>query len=210
MGKALLAREYISILIKKSYQDSKSWDISSLKSQLSENVSIAFLNAHAVNTAYNNQDFAKFLSKTTFLLRDGIGAKIAFKLWGYSATENLNGTDLIPKILAQLNGAKIAIFGASLESITACKNKLEKNGITNVVVLEHGFCSIDRYIELSEAFNPDIIILCMGMPKQEIVASSLMNRLERKLVICGGGWADFYSDTKKRAPLWVSDLLPIN
>ena len=66
---------------------------------------IFFLNAHCFNIAQKNRDYFKAINQAELLLNDGIGVKIASWFSGISFPENLNGTDLIPRIL-QLSSKK--------------------------------------------------------------------------------------------------------
>lgn len=193
-------------LLNKTSTDSKSWLVNATCDGQDTKM-LAFLNAHALNTAAAHQAFANALLKSNFLLRDGIGVKIAMGLFGLEPGPNLNGTDLIPQVIRKNKGRSIAIFGASLEALTAVKSRLEQEeGIQTIVSLEHGFHDFPVYLQICEEKKPDIVILCMGMPKQEVLAAELVRNHVAKLVICGGGWADFYSGTKKRAPVWVRKL----
>lgn len=194
-------------VLDKTYSDSVVWSLEQLDLDAQDGtVCLSFLNAHAVTMAYQRQDFHDALKSSAWLLRDGIGVKIALRALGYGPTDNLNGTDLIPQILDRYKDRTVAIFGASMEALSSCRDKLAARGITRVIALEHGFHDPDYYIERCKALRPDILVLCMGMPKQELIAERLSADGSCKLLICGGGWADFFSETKKRAPLWVRKL----
>ncbi|MDD3019918.1 MAG: WecB/TagA/CpsF family glycosyltransferase [Alphaproteobacteria bacterium] len=196
----------VCLLLEKTFTDSKKWSLESLALSDKQAICVAFLNAHAVTLSYSREEIFTPLMSSDFLLRDGIGVKLALKLFGYADTENLNGTDLIPKILNQFSGKEISIWGASDVALTECKRKLAENHINNIVSLEHGFHDPEHYVRMAEERNPEIVVLCMGMPKQEKLAKILQERNLCRLVICGGGWADFYSENKKRAPLWVRKI----
>lgn len=192
-------------ILEKTSSDSLAWNIQKI-TQGDKAKSIAFLNAHGLNTAYHQSEFSNFLRGCDYLLRDGVGIKWALQFLGFPAGKNLNGTDLIPKILQQNAEKKIAIFGASMEALEGTRDKLNANGIKNIVALEHGFHEFSAYLDACDRTKPDIVILCMGMPKQELLAAELVEKQKTRLVVCGGGWADFYSGYKKRAPLWVQKL----
>lgn len=191
-------------LLKKTEQESTLWDIDNIP--YDKGFILSFLNAHAINMAFKNQDFFDALMQSRFLLRDGIGVKIAMKLFRLNAGDNLNGTDLISKIIPRMSDKKIAIYGASSEALEATHKRLNSEGITNIIDLQHGFHDFKYYIDMAQQKNPDVIILCMGMPKQELLAVQLYQSYPDKIIICGGGWADFYSGTKKRAPVFIRKL----
>src|SRR5262245_57409563 len=60
---------------------------------------LSFLNAHAVNLAVRDQQFYASLTESDVLLRDGVGVKIGCELLGRCPGPNLNGTDLIPRLI---------------------------------------------------------------------------------------------------------------
>ncbi len=192
-------------LLEKTVQDSRNWNIPG-NPAADKPVTLSFLNQHGVNTAVRNNEFYRFLMGSDYLLRDGIGVKLALKLFRLGHVENLNGTDLISILVHHYSGRKIAIFGASAETINACRHRLEKEGVTNIVVMEHGFHEDNFYLRLCENVRPEIVILCMGMPRQEILAGKLEKMKLAGLIVCGGGWADFYSGIKVRAPEWMRKL----
>ncbi|MDY0029071.1 MAG: WecB/TagA/CpsF family glycosyltransferase [Pseudobdellovibrionaceae bacterium] len=196
----------VARLLEKTHADSKRWNLGTIESSNEQTICISFLNAHATTFVYENPDFYESLSGADYVLRDGIGVKIALKLFGYDDTENLNGTDLIPKLVNKWKDRSIAIFGANDEALAECKNRLEQQGISSVMSMAHGFHEPDYYLNLIETQKPEVVILCMGMPKQELLAMTIKNRNLCPVVICGGGWADFYSGIKKRAPEWVRKL----
>lgn len=203
---SLSALGRVSRILDKACQNSLDWSLEQVVLSPDACRSLSFLNAHAVNMVYENEAFYGFLAQSSHLLRDGIGVKIAMKLFGKVETENLNGTDLIPVILDKYKDRSLAIFGASREALNACQAKLAEQGVCNIVCTEHGFLEEQAYLELCRVHMPDIIVLCMGMPKQELLAQKIQDQNLCRLVICGGGWADFYSGIKVRAPLWIRRL----
>jgi len=200
------ACQQVARLLEKTYTDSRDWNLYTMQLNPSQTQCIAFLNAHAVTYVYDNPKFFESLKGADYVLRDGIGVRIALKFFGYQDTENLNGTDLIPKIIEKWKDKRIAIYGASDQALVACKTKLEKNGVHAVVSMAHGFHEPEIYIDMIKNEKPDLVILCMGMPKQEFLALEIRKENLCPIVVCGGGWADFYSETKQRAPEWVRKL----
>lgn len=196
--------EIISVeaLLDKTTRDSQLWNMDAFLAEERPRT-LSFLNAHAVTTSRRNPVFAKFLYESDMLLRDGIGVKMALALFGYGKTENLNGTDLITLLLYRMHAKNIALFGSSDETLAHCRDKLNIHCLHNVFLYEHGFHDDEFYIQKSKEFQTDAILLCMGMPRQEIVAQKLKDSGYEGLIICGGGWADFYSGVKPRAPLWM-------
>lgn len=183
----------------KTEQDSLGWDITHARIT-DQTKRILFLNAHGVNMTTRSGNFLKELLAADHLLRDGIGLEIGFKCLGLQETKNLNGTDLIPKILEADREKKIAVWGSSDDALEKLKTRLKSEDYHNLISLEHGFHDDEFYINKYNETKPDILVLCMGMPRQELLSSKLAELDHPCLIICGGGWADFYSGHKKRAP----------
>jgi exopolysaccharide biosynthesis WecB/TagA/CpsF family protein len=161
---------------------------------------IAFANAHAFNMSRKNSFFFDNLINSSFLLRDGIGVKIYFRMLGLDPGYNLNGTDFIPELLAKISVQKsVAIFGTEVEVIDAAIDKVQSLGCT-VVATAHGFHPLEFYLDMIKDCKVDIYILAMGMPKQEALASMLYERIDHGSIVCGGAIIDFIAGKVKRAP----------
>lgn len=192
----------VTNLLEKTARDSKAWDLPKLLTRSDAQV-LSFLNAHAVTTSSRQTDFGVHLMESDWLLRDGIGIKMGLRIFGLGKTENLNGTDLITTILDQTRDRDLVIYGSSDETMARTRKKLQAAGHTNLVETAHGFHDDSVYVDRVVELKPQVVLLCMGMPRQEILAGKLRNAGFEGLAICGGGWADFYSLVKPRAPLWM-------
>lgn len=189
-------------VIRKTEQDSLDWDMDTLKLEAGCQ-RLLFLNAHAINTAASNPEFRRSLLESDYLLRDGIGLEMALRFLDLRKTENLNGTDLIPKILDRFRMRKIAVWGSSEEALEKLRQRLESEGYTDLTAMQHGFHDDAFYINEYQKTRPEILVLCMGMPRQEILARKLRDTGHGCLIICGGGWANFHSGHIKRAPAFL-------
>lgn len=166
-------------------------------------LSLAFANAHAFNLGHANPHFGSALLSSDLVLRDGIGVKWLFQLLGRDAGFNLNGTDLIPKLLPALfRGQRLAVYGSREQELIVATQKLSVQGL-EVVDSCHGFCSEHEYLERIANCRPDVVLLAMGMPKQECIAEALSKRFDGVSVINGGAIVDFMAGKVSRAPLWI-------
>ncbi|MDD5272342.1 MAG: glycosyltransferase, partial [Methylovulum sp.] len=59
---------------------------------------VAFVNPACLNIAYNHAEYRQVLQNATRVLPDGIGIKIACRLLGQQLRENVNGTDMFPRL----------------------------------------------------------------------------------------------------------------
>lgn len=166
---------------------------------------ISFANAHAVNIALENTDFLSDLVNSDILFRDGSGLSLLLQIIGTPPGINMNGTDLIPKIISRLNTKSYAIYGTQEPWLSKSIEKLSSQ--IRIIDSLDGFKSDDVYLSQASASKPDIIILAMGMPKQERVALLLKHKLHHPcLIINGGAILDFLSERFPRAPAWMRKI----
>ncbi len=164
---------------------------------------LSFVNAHGFNLAAADPAFRRHLLSSDHLLRDGVGMKIGMSLHGLAPGPNLNGTDFIPQILAAAAGRKVAVFGTKDPWLADGAAAISRQGC-NVVAKLDGFQDVAAYVEAAKAAQPEIILLAMGMPKQEAVAYALRAALDHPcLIINGGAIVDFMAGRVQRAPALV-------
>ncbi len=163
-------------------------------------VRIAFINAHGFNLCYTDPDFRNDILQCDYIFRDGAGMSILYKLLGRDAGLNLNGTDLIPRIISLYEGFEAALMGTK-------SPYLEKAGeqvVTKDVIVSHlmdGFKDDANYIAALTERPCPLVILGMGMPKQERVARQIVLASNKPaLIVCGGAILDFMGGKVTRAP----------
>ncbi len=164
---------------------------------------VSFFNQHAFNLAYSDAEFRAILQDADFLLRDGVGVELALTLLGVRVGKNMNGTDLIPRILVASKGKSVAIIGTQEPWLGKAVLALREAGVSITVAVD-GFQREETYMSAVAFHDPDIIILGMGMPRQEKLAATLAKVPGRpRLIVNGGAILDFYAERFKRAPQWV-------
>jgi exopolysaccharide biosynthesis WecB/TagA/CpsF family protein len=166
---------------------------------------LAFVNAHAMNSVAVSKKFFDALMAADIVLRDGIGMAILLRLLNQSPGLNLNGTDLIPKILRLYAGRSIALFGTQDPYLRSAREKvMNQLAPGSRVVTTHGFLDTADYLKLAATHRPELIVLGMGMPKQEEVACTLRAAVGYPcLIVCGGAIIDFMGGKTSRAPGWI-------
>ena len=162
---------------------------------------LAFANAHAFNLAWENPQFAHDLLASELVLRDGKGVEILLRRKGIAPGANLNGTDLIPEILRHHSDARLAVFGTREPWLGDARDRLNHGG-ARIVSAVDGFQGDQTYVDICNKQRPEIVLLAMGMPRQERVAQRLMQEcIQRpRLIICGGAIVDFIAGRHSRAP----------
>ena len=169
-------------------------------------MTVNFVNAHCVNMARSKPSYRRLLKESDVLLPDGIGIEIAAKWSGCEKPENLNGTDLFPRICerAAIDGAGLFFLGglpgvSDAAAAWACANwpSLRISGT------QHGFFDPAEEEALVERINRSgaaILFVGLGVPLQEEWIARNRHRLEVPVVLGVGGLFDYYSGRIARAP----------
>jgi exopolysaccharide biosynthesis WecB/TagA/CpsF family protein len=161
---------------------------------------LGFVNAQAVNLAWQDVAFRQNLAEADILLRDGIGMKVGLRMLGRECGLNMNGTDLIPLLMKEMAPCRAAFFGSALTYAIDAALNAERWGIEPAAV-RGGFEADTVYVNEAMRTKPELIILGMGMPKQERVALMIRDAMTRPCVIvAGGAIIDFMSGRFPRAP----------
>lgn len=163
-----------------------------------------FCNAHTVNVALHIPALHIALAKMV-LFNDGIGMDVASRiLYGRRFHENVNGTDLMPALLASfrertgvfLLGSRPDIVEQAAINISDCY----ENAI--IVGSHHGYFKEedgDAIVALIREKEPDLVIVGMGQPRQELWSVRNMVRVGVPIV-CVGAYLDFAAGRFPRAP----------
>lgn len=172
---------------------------------------VAFLNAHSANTASDDPDFADILN-SFLVLPDGIGVDIAAKmLYGHPFADNLNGTDFVPAFLASIRTPlTVGIVGAIRENGERATADLNESMPQHqFVYVNDGFLSAEEepaVLEKIRALRPDILLVAMGVPRQEKWIEKNLDRDTCTMPIAVGALLDFLSGAVPRAPMAVRRL----
>src|SRR4029078_3334818 len=61
-------------------------------------------------------------------------------------------------------------------------------------------------LQLVANANPDLLVVGLGVPKQEIFLHTYQQQLSAKAAIAGGATIDFLAGEQSRAPRWVQRI----
>ena len=165
---------------------------------------LSFVNAHAHNLAAKDERFRGDLLASDCILRDGIGMQLLYQLLGKAPGLNMHGTDFIPLLLERFAGRPVALLGTQQPWLGLTAEKVARRSPLAAVV--DGFQAPEAYLEALEEKPADLVVLGMGMPKQERVAQLLKAGLGSRpcLIANGGAILDFLGGKVTRAPAWMS------
>ncbi len=171
---------------------------------------VSFVNVNTIIKAREHKRFFDAIMHSHRVYRDGVGVEILMRKADMEPGLNVNGTDFIPRLIDMApRDRKLALLGTTRERVAATARKLENMGFTHIVQCD-GFRSEDHYVDLLAKERPSLVILGMGMPKQELLAERLLRdpsfARTDMTVINGGAIIDFMSDEIPRAPGWMRKL----
>lgn len=179
--------------------------------ELGRRVEVAFLNTHASNLAAAYPDFADALERA-LVLNDGIGVDLASKrLHGAPFPENLNGTDFVPRLLAELQEPRrIFLLGGQPGVAEAAAQAVARLAPQHRVVgVHHGFFAADEAAEVAARVaevEAEIVLVAMGNPRQELFVARHGAATGALLLLSVGALLDFMSGRVDRAPRWMQRL----
>ncbi len=165
-----------------------------------------FANAHTMNLAWTDESFRDVLGRADVVLNDGIGLDLYGKLAGRRFDENLNGTDLLPRLFAAADAAsplRVFLYGAAPgRAEKAAKNIEARFPNVRVVGVTHGYERTSVVEDINEACA-DVVLVGMGNPVQERWIDENKYLLDVGVVVGVGALIDFLSGEVSRAPAWI-------
>lgn len=185
-------------------------DVCTARIRGNEKVNLFFLNDYGFNIAQKDKEYRDILNGADYLLNDGIGIKLGAKIWGIHVGENLNGTDLIPLFLrrCEAEGWSVYLLGSSEENVGEAVRRI-KNTYHQLAIAggHHGFFrSDDEMVREINRSGADALLVGMGMPLQEKFIGRHERDLTPRVRIAVGGYIDFVSGKKPRAPRIMREL----
>lgn len=143
----------------------------------------------------------------TLYIIDGFPVQLMLQLrYPSRKIERWPGPDFASYVLSNLPaGTKVALIGGREPVNRRAVNKLKTHNL-NVQgffdkVEDNQIGPLDSHWDRKFAnFNPDIFIVCLGQPKQEIFASRLRAIYPQIPILCVGAFVDFLAEEQARAP----------
>lgn len=172
---------------------------------------VSFLNAHTANLAASDPDFADAL-RSFLVLPDGVGVDLAARiLYGAPFAANLNGTDFVPAFLqAQGMPMTVGLIGAKGRNVERAVERFASMCPQHrFILINDGFFSAadePRVLERIRLIRPDVLLVAMGVPRQELWISRNIDERHCTLPIAVGALFDFMSGAVPRAPALVRTL----
>lgn len=173
---------------------------------------VAFVNPDCVNIAFRDADYRRCLGACDWVCADGIGMKIAGSMLGYPICQNINGTDLFPRLCRQLaaTGQSVYLLGGrdGVAAATARWATVHAPGL-KIAGSAHGYFTDEQepaLIAAIRASGADMLLVALGAPRQEKWLETHCAASGAVVGMGVGGLFDYYSGSMPRAPQWMREI----
>ncbi|MEE9368090.1 MAG: WecB/TagA/CpsF family glycosyltransferase [Pontiella sp.] len=197
-------------------------DLNSLLGFVSESVTapinspaiMASGNVHSFNMAQKLPWYKEFLNHADIIRLDGAGVAWAVRILGYKPPQRSTWADFGWPLLEMCaeKGFKVFFFGCAPGiAEQARKECVTRYNTLQIVGTEHGFINWGdpvsednrQLIERINSSKADILIIGLGMPRQEQWILDHRDDLQVKIIMTGGAVFNYLAGTEKRAPQWM-------
>lgn len=171
-----------------------------------ENHSIYTPNAEIMMDGITNKTLNHVLNSADMLVADGAGVVLASKILGREVVEKVSGVDLAKNLLASSSQKPIKFFlfgGSPGIAEKAHANIICDYPAAQVVGTRNGYFTADDNEEIINEINEsgaEVLVVCLGAPKQEIWIHENKNKLKVKACLGVGGTLDILAGNVKLAP----------
>ncbi len=166
-----------------------------------------YINAYCVNVSFSDEEYRAILNKADLVYAGGQAIVWAAEFLDCPIPERNNILDFFDRLVKRLIDEKITVYllGNTKEVVKKTETALKNKGV-NVVGSRDGFFSEDQNQDVVNEINklkPDLVMVGMGVPKQEKWIDRYSADLDVGLCWAVGAAFDWLCGYRKRAPLWM-------
>jgi N-acetylglucosaminyldiphosphoundecaprenol N-acetyl-beta-D-mannosaminyltransferase len=164
--------------------------------------------------AHADSEFRDALERSSAIVADGVGCKLAAALAGVPVGPRITGSDYFVAVMAALDrtGGSAFFFGSRDDVLTKLAARVMHHfPRVAIATLSPPFGQWsgkqnDQMIETICQFKPDVLWVGMTAPKQEKWVAANAARLQVPVIGSIGAVFDYYAGVTKRAPQWICDI----
>ena len=161
-------------------------------------------NPEFILASERDSEFRNVLNGADLVLADGIGVVYSAKILGTPLKEKTPGIDFAAGVIERLShkGGSVFLFGAKPGVAELAAQNLSRRFPGLVIAgTSDGYFSDDApIVERIAAAKPDLLLVCLGMPKQEFWMQAHAGQLDVGLMAGLGGSLDVFAGVVERAP----------
>jgi N-acetylglucosaminyldiphosphoundecaprenol N-acetyl-beta-D-mannosaminyltransferase len=174
---------------------------------------VMYVNAHVLNQSRASEELRSALERADLVYCDGYGVRLAAKALGVEIPHRMTGADWIWGLagLCEANEQSIYLLGSEPGVAREAAQRLHRwFPRLSIVGTHHGYFDLDsphdqRVVEDINARRPDIVLVGMGTPKQELWVERRAAQLDVDVLWTVGALFDYVSGRVPRAPAWLAD-----
>ncbi|MDZ4659684.1 MAG: WecB/TagA/CpsF family glycosyltransferase [Bythopirellula sp.] len=163
-------------------------------------------------------DLRQAYADAALVLADGAPVVWASRLLRRALPERVAGSDLVPALFERtaavqqplrvfLLGAAPGVGQRAAAKISQRWSNLEVVGVYSPPLgFENDPAENKKILSLIAEAEPQLLLVGLGAPKQELWVQRHANELQAKVVLCVGATIDFLAGEKARSPLWMRRL----
>jgi N-acetylglucosaminyldiphosphoundecaprenol N-acetyl-beta-D-mannosaminyltransferase len=185
------------------------WLTSRMKQQIGTHV--ITLNAEMTMQAQQRPALAAALQQADLVIPDGAGVVLYLRLYGQKV-RRCAGIELSEQMIrqsAQQEAKTVFFYGGKPDVLEKATTGWQQRLPTlKIVGAFDGYIPPDRELEVLAALTatqPSLILVGLGVPRQELWIAANRHRCPQAIWIGVGGSFDIWSGTKDRAPAWLAD-----
>lgn len=173
---------------------------------------IFYVNSDCINRSFLDKEYRRIIKNADLVYPDGIGVIWASRYTNAPLSERVNLGDFLPQLckLCAEGGYSIFILaGAEGVAEEAVKNLKKNFPKLHIAGTYHGYFNDGEEENIIEKINRsdcDILLVGMGVPKQEKWINRNKDRLNVPVLWGVGALFDYYAFRIKRAPVWMRRL----
>ena len=174
---------------------------------------VMYVNAHVLNQYQERAELRTALRDADLVYCDGYGVRLAAQALDLPVPHRMTGADWIWTLatLCEQTGRSVYLLGSEPGIAKEAAERMRaRHPALRVVGAHHGFFEVGsdhaaRVVEDINACRPDILLVGMGTPKQELWVQQHMAQLDVDVLWTVGALFDYVSGRVPRAPGWLAD-----
>ncbi|KWX57718.1 hypothetical protein ASJ79_10675 [Mycobacterium sp. NAZ190054] len=164
---------------------------------------------HNLHSAYLHQideEFRQLYRYADMVVIDGTPIRWLASCWSrkrFPAEYRVSSTDWIAALPDARASKRLFVFGATELSNARAVHSLQRQLRNWTVSGINGYVDERRAVDLISDFNPDLVIVGLGMPRQEEFLMGNLHVLPPATYATVGGAIDYVGGTTRLAPRWI-------
>lgn len=172
-------------------------------------VFVTYVNAACIDRYFHDAEYARLIDKADLVYADGQAVVWASRFLHQALPERVNAGDFFEEFCRRCAELEIRLFflgskpGITQAAVARLKGVLP--GL-QVVGTHHGFLGQEEseaVVNVIRQGKPHVLVVGMGVPRQEKWVASHRSALEVPVCWCVGALFEYISGQRARAPVWM-------